>query len=189
MIRTIWRAALAAAVLSLTTASGHAHDSHTETVQVIRVGDLEISGAFTRATLPSQPVGGGYLTITNTGESDDTLIGGSATFAERVEVHEMSMVNDVMNMRQLADGLVIPAGESVSLQPGGYHLMFVQLAEPLVVGEPVMVTLEFENAGTIEIEFAVVAPGTHSTPAGHDHSGHSAPEEGGCDHDGHHAAH
>ena len=144
--------------------------AHAEAVQF---GDLEIEGAFTRATLPNAPVAGGYLTITNNGDIDDRLVAGSASFAGRVEIHQMAVVNDVMNMRQLPDGLPIPAGETVTLEPGGLHLMFMQLQEPLVEGTPVTVTLEFENAGMIEVELAVGGIGARTAPGnGHDHGGH-----------------
>ncbi|WP_196259068.1 copper chaperone PCu(A)C [Pelagibacterium limicola] len=145
-----------------------AHDAHAgRAADIIRVGDLELSGAFTRATLPNQPVGAGYLTITNGGETEDRLIGGSAAFAGDVQIHEMAVVNDVMNMRELPDGLAIPAGESVVLTPGGLHIMFLQLQQALVEGEPVAVTLEFANAGTVEVEFVVAPAGAREMPAGH----------------------
>lgn len=179
MIRTFSRAALAAASLLILAAPALSHDGHDhgEAGPVV-VGDLEISGAFTRATLPSQPVGGGYLVITNTGDEDDRLLDGTASFAGDVQVHEMAVVNDVMNMRELADGLAIPAGETVTLQPGGYHLMFMGLSEPLVEGESVTVTLEFERAGMVEVSFAIAAAGARGAPDDHSaHGGHGEHED------------
>lgn len=175
MIRFFSRAALAAATLAALAVPGLAHDDHAHPApeshasDIVHFGDLEISGAFTRATLPSQPVGGGYLVITNKGDADERLIDGSASFADDVQVHEMAVVNDVMNMRELADGLVIPAGETVTLQPGGYHIMFMGIQAPLIEGEAVLVTLEFEHAGAVEIEFAVAAAGARSAS---DHGEH-----------------
>src|SRR5690606_18204209 len=88
---------------------------------------------------------------------------------KRVEIHEMSMQNDVMKMRQLEGGLEIPAGGKVELKSGGYHLMFIQPEKPYKEGETVSVTLEFEKAGKVTIDFPVTAK---SGQKDEDHSGH-----------------
>lgn len=124
-------------------------------METIAVGELEIVGAYIRATPPRAPVSGGYMIIRNTGDTDDRLTGGTVDFARKVEVHEMKMDGDVMRMRELGDGLVIPAGGQVELKPGGLHVMFMQLGERMVVGETRTVTLEFERAGTVELTFPV----------------------------------
>lgn len=138
----------------------HSHD------QPYTIGDLTISSAFSRATLPNAPVAGGFLTITNTGDADDRLIAASSDAADRTEVHEMAMENDVMKMRELTDGLMIPAGETVSLKPGGYHLMMMDLAHPLVEGETVNITLTFEKAGEIEVPLMIGAPNARDADHG-----------------------
>lgn len=135
-----------------------------------QVGDLTLKGAFSRATLPNQPVAGGFLTITNTGAEDDRLLSVSSSIAMKGEVHEMAMEGDTMKMRQLADGLVIPAGETVELKPGGFHLMFMKLNDALVEGETIEATLQFENAGSVTIPFAVLGKGAK----GMDHAGHGS---------------
>lgn len=182
MIRIFSTAALAAASLALLAAPSLADDhaaAHTDHAahadhdvahapEVI-FGDLILGGAFTRATLPNAPVAGGYLTITNSGDSAERLVDAESPFSPDVQIHEMSVVNDVMEMRQLPDGIEIPAGETVTLAPGGLHLMFMQLAQPFVEGETVPVTLVFETAGRIDIDLAVGAFGA----SGHDdHSAH-----------------
>lgn len=121
----------------------------------VSVGDLEVSGGFTRTTLPNAPVGGGYLTITNHGDADDRLVAASSPAAERVELHEMSMEGDVMKMAEREDGIALPAGEVVILAPGGLHIMFIGLVEPFIEGGTVPVTLQFEKAGTVEVELQV----------------------------------
>jgi periplasmic copper chaperone A len=123
--------------------------------QSVKVGDLVLSGAFTRATLPGAKVGGGYITIANQSNEPDRLIGGSSPAAARVEVHEMKMDGNVMQMRQLKDGLEIPAGGSAELAPGGTHIMLMDIAKPLKQGESIPVTLEFAKAGKVEIQFMV----------------------------------
>ena len=134
-------------------------------------GALKISAPWTRATPKGAPVGGGYLKITNTGKEPDRLIGGSLPVAGRLEVHEMSMDGGMMKMRHLEKGLEIKAGQTVELKPGSYHLMFLQLKEPLVAQKAVKGTLVFEKGGTVEIEYAVAPVGAREMPAtgGHDH--------------------
>ena len=129
---------------------------------------LEIAAPFARATLPNQPVGGGFMTLTNTGDTDDRLVAASSPVAGRVEIHEMAMDGDVMRMRELADGLAIPAGETVELKPGGYHVMFMDLAGPLVAGETAEITLTFEQAGDVTLTMPIRARDTKAM----DHSAH-----------------
>ena len=121
----------------------------------VKVGGLELSGAYLRATLPKAPVGGGFLTIVNTGTVDDRLVSAASPAAGDVQLHEMTMDGGVMKMRRLADGIPIPAGKTVALSPSGLHLMFMQLKQALVEGTTVPVTLTFEKAGPIELQFAV----------------------------------
>lgn len=132
----------------------------------VQVAGLTLSDAFTRATLPGAPVAGGFVTIANAGSADDRLIGGKADFATEVQVHEMALQGDVMKMRELPDGLPIPAGQTVVLKPGSYHVMFMGLTRPLTEGETVDVTLTFEKAGDVALKMAVIAPGKAHMGAG-----------------------
>ena len=122
-----------------------------------KVGDLFVEAPWSRATPPGARVAAGFLKITNNGSETDRLIGGSFDLAKKLEVHEMTMSDNVMRMRQLAKGLEIKPGESVELRPSSYHLMFFDLARPLKAEEVVKGTLRFERAGTVPVEF-VVAP-------------------------------
>lgn len=123
--------------------------------EVFTLGTLEISDGFSRATLPNAPVGAGYLTITNKGTADDTLVSASSPVAGMTQIHEMKMEGDVMKMNEVAGGLIIPAGQSVVLAPGGLHIMFMDLKQALVEGSTIPVTLTFATAGTIEVQLAV----------------------------------
>lgn len=139
-----------------------------------KVGDLVIAVPWTRATPGGAKVAGGYLTITNTGSTPDRLIGGTFVQAGRVEVHEMSMKDGVMIMRPLTNGLDIPAGGTVTLAPGGFHMMFMDLKQPLKEGETVKGTLTFQKAGTVDVTFDVRGIGASAgspAPAG-DHGDH-----------------
>jgi copper(I)-binding protein len=129
----------------------HAHD--------FKAGTLTIIHPHARATPSAAPVAGGYMTIVNSGGEADRLLGGSAEFAARVEVHEMTMAGDVMKMRHLADGLEIPAGGTVILKPGAVHIMFVKITERFEKDQIRPVLLRFEKAGEVEVDFVVEAMG------------------------------
>ncbi|MFQ0815139.1 hypothetical protein AVM02_10320 [Brucella anthropi] len=138
-----------------------------------KLGDLEITGPFVRAMVPGAKVAGGFLTIANDGKDADRLVAVTANGVKRVEIHEMTMQNDVMKMRQLEGGLAIPAGKSVVLKSGGYHLMFIEPEKPYKEGDTVPVTLEFEKAGKVTIDFPVTAQsGQKRGQKGGNHSGH-----------------
>lgn len=143
------------------------HAEHAAHQAVVTLGDLTLSNAFTRATPPRAPVAGGFVTIANAG-ADDRLVAASSPIAGRVEIHEMAMQDNVMQMRELPDGLPIGAGETVELKPGGLHLMFFDLTQPLTEGETVPVTLRFEKSGEIEIPLTV---GPMNARGGHDPKG------------------
>jgi periplasmic copper chaperone A len=136
----------------------------------VKVGDLVITQAWSRATPGGAKVGGGYLTIENKGATPDRLIGGLADVASNVQVHEMAVNNGVMTMRPLDKGLTIEPGKTVKLAPGGYHLMLLDLKSPLRQGDKLPVTLEFEKAGKVKLTFDVQGVGAQG-PAGAGNSG------------------
>ena len=134
--------------------------------QEVKAGDLVLGRAWARATPGGAQVGGGYLTIENKGTTADKLLGGSSEVAATVEVHQMAMKNDVMIMRPVSGGLSIPPGKSVSLAPGGYHLMMMKLKAPLKEGDHVPITLQFEKAGKVDIVFDVRGLGASDADSG-----------------------
>ncbi len=138
--------------------------------EAVKIGSIEISGPWARATPKGASVAAGYLKLTNTGSEADRLVGGSSEFSSRIEVHEMSMDKGVMRMRPVANGLEIKPGQSVELKPNSYHLMFVGLKRQLKQGEKVRGTLKFEKAGSADVEFAVEpvgSPGPGAASSGH----------------------
>ena len=137
----------------------------------VKAGDLVITQAWSRATPGGAKIAGGYLTIENKGTAPDRLIGGSAEVSDKIQVHEMTMNNGVMTMRPLDKGLTIEPGKTVKLAPGGYHLMLMDLKNPLRQGDKVPVTLEFEKAGKVNLSLDVQGVGAQA-PGGMDHSGH-----------------
>lgn len=131
-----------------------------------KVGALQIGHPWSRATPNGASVAAGYMTITNTGATPDRLIGGSAAVAGRVEVHEMSMDGGVMKMRPLKGGLELKPGETVELKPSSFHLMMLDLKQPVKLGERFKGTLTFEKAGSVDVEYAVVPAGATPDSAG-----------------------
>lgn len=145
MLRIIFAILAVFAVLILSPANAHEYT----------VGTLKIGHPWARATPKGASVGAGYLTITNTGSVADRLLGGSTDAASRFEVHEMTTDGGVMKMRPLPNGLTIKPGQTITLAPGGYHVMLVGLKQPLVKGEHLDATLRFEKAGAVKIYFLI----------------------------------
>jgi periplasmic copper chaperone A len=162
---------IAAGLAAASTAQAQAHD--------YMAGSLKIHHPWTRVTPDGAQAAGGFMTITNTGADTDTLVGGTFVLSAKFEIHEMSMTDGVMKMRQLEKGIVIKPGETVELKPGGLHTMLIGLKQPLRDGEKVKGTLVFEKAGTVEVDYKVEPLGTRAPgSAGHDHgSAHAAPKK------------
>ena len=131
-----------------------------------KVDDLTIGHPWTRATPGGAKIGGGYLSITNNGTTPDRLTGVSLSVADRGEIHEMKLDGGVMTMRPLANGIEIKPGETVKFEPGGYHVMFMDLKEPLKEGTMVKGQLQFEKAGKVDVEFKVDAIGATGRKSG-----------------------
>lgn len=130
----------------------------------IRHGTLVIETPWTRATPPNAMTAASYMVIRNTGDAADRLLGGSAAFAGKVEIHEMSMTDGMMRMREVAGGLVIPPGESVTLKPGGLHVMMMGMTDSLREGETVAITFDFEKAGPVTLDLPVMPLGAREGP-------------------------
>jgi copper(I)-binding protein len=126
------------------------------------VGPLEIKTPWTRETPKGATIGGGYVEIKNNGTVADRLISGSVSVAKAFEIHQTTMDNGVAKMRQITTGVEIGPGQTFKFEPGSSHLMFVNLTGPLHAGEKVHGTLQFEHAGTIEIDYAVLGMGAKS---------------------------
>lgn len=126
-----------------------------------------MTSAWARPTAPGQSVAGAYFKITSTVPA--YLVSASSPAAKSVEVHEMSMVDNVMKMRQVAK-LELPAGKPVELKPGGYHLMLIDVARPLGKGASVPIKLTVEDKDgkrhTVEVK-ATVGEGTPGVRGSH----------------------
>jgi hypothetical protein len=159
------RTALIIAALSaaLATSPTFAHD--------YTVGSLKIDHPWARATPKGASVGGGYMKITNSGTAPDRLVGGSTDISGSFEVHEMKMEGGVMKMRPVAGGLEIKPGQTVTLDPSGYHVMFVGLKDQLKQGDRFKATLQFAQAGKVDVDFKVEGIGAQTGGGDHDMPG------------------
>jgi copper(I)-binding protein len=117
-------------------------------------GDIEVRHPWSRATPPGAKVGVGYMEIRNAGAQPDRLLSATSAVAQRIEMHVTQREGDVMKMRQVRS-FEIPARERITLQPGGSHLMLVDLTRPLKKGERFPMTLRFERAGELRVELEV----------------------------------
>lgn len=119
------------------------------------LGALKIDHPWARATVAK--TGGAFLSIANGGAAD-RLLKAESPVAETVQIHTSIKEGDVMRMREV-EGIDLPAGETVKLQPGGYHIMLIGLKQPLKLGETFPLTLTFEKAGTIDVTVEIQKPG------------------------------
>jgi copper(I)-binding protein len=119
------------------------------------LAQVTVGEPWVRATVAAQKATGAFMTLTSV--QPVKLVGVSSPVAGAVEVHEMKMVDDMMKMRQM-QSLDLPAGQPVKLAPGGYHLMLLELKQPLKDGDKVPLTLEFEDAKKVRSKVVVDAP-------------------------------
>ena len=120
----------------------------------LSLAQIKIEGAWARPTVKGQQGGGGYMAVTSA--TGDRLLGGSTTLSQRFELHTMSMKGDVMEMRQM-EAVDLPAGKKIEFKPGGMHLMFSGLKQPLALGSKVPVTRKFDKSGDVKVEFEIMS--------------------------------
>ena len=129
---------------------------------------VDISDAWVRATVQGQKATGAFMNLT--AKTDTRLVGVKSSAAAVAEIHEMKMDKDVMRMQRLTS-LPLPAGKTISLKPGGYHVMLMNLKEPLPVDSHVQLTLLFEDAAGVKSQqelhlmTTAKAPGADNKPA------------------------
>ncbi len=119
-------------------------------VSFAQSSDIVISGEWARPVLIAGRPGGAFFTIENKGDQADRLVSAEANIAQRTEIHDHIMTDGVMRMVQMEEGLEIPAGGTVELKPGSFHIMMFETDNKYGPGETIDLKLNFENAGTIE---------------------------------------
>ncbi|MET0281859.1 MAG: copper uptake system-associated protein [Steroidobacteraceae bacterium] len=138
----------------------------------VAAGSISLAAAWTRATLPGSSMAAVYLTIANRGKAADELVSATSPVATGVELHRSSIDNGMARMRA-AGAVAIAAGQTVNIEPGGLHYMLTGLAQPLVAGARVPLTLQFRNAGalTVQVQVVAVTATGPDTAAPHHHGG------------------
>jgi periplasmic copper chaperone A len=127
------------------------------------LAQVEIETPWARATAPGARTGAGYMVIRNKSASPDRLVGAESAVSARVETHMHTKEGDIFRMREV-QGFDIPAKGSFELKPGGAHLMFTDIRRPFKEGENIPVTLKFEKAGDLTVEFHVGRLGAPAHP-------------------------
>jgi hypothetical protein len=120
--------------------------------------DISVSNAWARATVPGQQVSGAYMQIRS--DADARLVSASSPAVPRVEMHEMKMDGDVMRMREVK-AIELPKGKTVSLEPGGFHIMLMNLPKPIAAGDVIPLILTVESGGkqqTVEVKAEARSP-------------------------------
>lgn len=151
-------------------------------ISAASAADISVRQGWSRATPKGGQVAAGYLTIDNHGSLPDRLLSVESPISRKTEIHEMIMQDGIMMMREVEGGLPVPADATLVLAPGGTHLMFVGLKEPLRENQQVPATLIFEKAGRIEFSFdvgSVGAKGPRLLMATTDAAAAPAPSAGG----------
>lgn len=150
MFKKIAAVAAASALLIGLTGCSASNSTSPETPAVETISaPLTFANGWVRVSEFSDHEGGMtgvFAEITNNTDADITLVGGQADIAGMVEVHEVVMVDGAMKMQKKEGGIVIPAGDSVTLEPGGLHVMLMGLKKAILDGDQVTVTLDFEGA-------------------------------------------
>jgi periplasmic copper chaperone A len=131
-------------------------------------GEIAVDNPFARASAGPAKVGAVFMTLKNSGAADDALVAAESPVAARAELHMHVMDGDVMRMRQVAS-IDVPAGGTVSLEPGGLHIMLIDLREPLKQGETLPLTLTFAKAGKVTVQVPVKSPAETAPAPGHQH--------------------
>jgi hypothetical protein len=129
--------------------------------------NISVTDAWARATMPGQPVSGAYMQIHS--DVDARLLSVSSPAVPRVEVHEMKIDGGVMRMREVK-AIELPQGKTVSLQPGGFHIMLINLPKPIAAGDIVPLTLLVESGGkqqTVDVKAVARAMGATMQPSSH----------------------
>jgi copper(I)-binding protein len=154
-------ALFALSLLQLSVSQVHAED--------YKVGSIQITQPWARATPKGASAGAAYMTVTNSGTTPQHLNCVSSDVAAECQIHEMSMDGGVMKMRPLQGGLEIKPGETVTLKPGSFHLMLVGLKQPLQTGTSIEATFKVDSGTTVQVACpvaAIGAPAPGSAPGG-----------------------
>ncbi len=131
-------------------------------------GDIKVENPFARASAGMATVGAAFMTLKNDSTTPDELVSASSPVAAKAELHTHIKDGDIMRMREVPS-IEVPAGGTTALQPGGLHVVLIDLKAPLKRGETFPLTLTFAKAGTMTVEVPVKSPGEMAPMTGHMH--------------------
>jgi copper(I)-binding protein len=125
-------------------------------IPALASAQMQVEDPYARAASAAAISGAAFMAVTNPTDTDDRIVAARSDVAERVELHTHIQTDDgVMRMVEVEDGIPLPAGETVMLQRGGLHVMFLGLTRPLNHGDEVEITLEFEHAEPLTVTVPV----------------------------------
>lgn len=132
--------------------------SEQKEVPAASLGPLQIVKPWARSSSQQSDIAGGFMTVVNEGETD-RLVSAACSAAPSIEIQAIRVKGPRLTMQAVEGGLVIPPANRQVLKPRGYHLLLLGLTSPLVAGGKLPITLVFEKAGSVTVDFAVEAPG------------------------------
>ena len=136
---------------------GIANDFSNEKVELGQKSLISVKQAYIRSSIPGTSITSSYMIIENKGEKTVTLLGATSKISPRIEIHQHSMSDGMMRMRQL-DSIDIKARQRIVLQPSGLHLMLFDVKKPLKAQQKVKLTLNFSNKQSVAIQVPVYSP-------------------------------
>lgn len=156
-----------AAAIALAAAVAFAPSAYADAA---KPSSIKVEAPWARPTPGRAKNGAAFMTLVNTGEAADSLVSATSDVSDRTEVHAHLMDGGVMRMRKV-DGVEVAPGSPTVLKPGGLHVMFLGLKQPLKPGETVAVTLTFEKAGKVDVRIPVgnAPAGAEKSAPGHGH--------------------
>lgn len=170
--------ALAASLFALTLSSASltfAEQEHQHATPATEAAHstIQVNTAWSRELPPTAPVGAAFLSIENHSDQPDRLINANSSIAEITELHAHIHEGDVMRMVKV-DAIDVPAHGKLILEPGGYHVMLIDLKKPLVAGEQLPLTLQFEHGGQVDVTVDIKSSDAGTSAEHHemDHSAH-----------------
>ena len=132
--------------------------AHVGMAQPVVASEIMFGPLQFRATVGSMSSSAAYVSIMNHGKMADRLLDATSNLARKTELHQMEMDNGVMKMRPVEGGIDLPAGKTIHLAPGGYHVMLIGLNAPLTADSIFEITLVFQNAGEKTIKGMAMLP-------------------------------
>lgn len=135
---------------------------HTALAQTVQSQSVQVQGAWVRSTVPGQKASGAFMRLT--AATGMRLLSITTPVAGVAQVHEMRMEGDIMKMQALPNGLELPAGKTVELKPGGYHLMLLDLKMPLKKDSSIPMTLVFVDAKGVQSKLELQVPVSTTAP-------------------------